>query len=387
MMDTEKYRRVLGQFPTGVVVVTAMSPRGEALGMTVGSFTSVSLDPPLVAFLPSKTSRSWAALRESGDRFCVNVLGGDQEDVCRAVATRKEDKFVDIKWRLSPHGNPLIEGAVAFIDCSFERVDDAGDHVIVLGRVLELDVQNTSYPLLFFRGGYGSFRPRSLAAADADLLQHLRYIDLARPHMEELAARFDTEVTAVVLVNDQLVLAAAAGRSENEMTPTRVGQRFPFMPPAGSVYAAWGDSALVDHWLESVDGRTPPEQVEAFRSMLNPVRERGYALAFGRESIEHVESLATRLRDGDPSVTVDMVRGAISEASACYNPTFPEEQDSFELSRVTAPVFGADGQVAFIVRVGCPVTTIDKKLLNEYTERLLATTRAATNAIATAQLW
>jgi len=84
-IDTALFREVLGQYPTGVVVVTATDNAGDAIGMTVGSFTSVSLDPPLVAFLPSKTSSSWRALRESGDSFCINVLGASQEDVCRAV--------------------------------------------------------------------------------------------------------------------------------------------------------------------------------------------------------------------------------------------------------------------------------------------------------------
>ena len=87
-MDPKHFRQVLGQYPTGVVIVTSVSAQGEALGMTVGSFTSVSLDPPLVAFLPDKASSSWKALRESGPRFCVNVLAAQQEDVCRAVASR-----------------------------------------------------------------------------------------------------------------------------------------------------------------------------------------------------------------------------------------------------------------------------------------------------------
>ena len=103
--------------------------------MTVGSFTSVSLDPPLVAFLPDRNSSSWRALRESGERFCVNVLSAGQEDVCRAVAVRKTDRFHDIEWRPSPAGNPVINGAVAWIDCVTEQLHDAGDHHIVVGAV------------------------------------------------------------------------------------------------------------------------------------------------------------------------------------------------------------------------------------------------------------
>lgn len=117
-----------------------MSPAGHALGMTVGSFTAVSLDPSLVAFLPAKNSTSWQALRESGTSFCVNVLGAHQEDVCRMVAVRKQNKFEGITWRTSRGGNPIIEGAVAYLDCVVEVVHDAGDHQIVVGRVQDLKV-------------------------------------------------------------------------------------------------------------------------------------------------------------------------------------------------------------------------------------------------------
>ncbi|GAA1859061.1 flavin reductase family protein [Actinomadura bangladeshensis] len=159
VIDPARFRQVLGHYPTGVVVVTALDPAGTAIGMTVGSFTSVSLDPPLVAFLPDKGSSSWRALRESGERFCVNVLSAAQEDVCRAVAMRKTDKFHDIGWHPSPAGNPVIDGAVAWIDCVTEQLHDAGDHHIVVGRVQNLQVSEGEPPLLFHQGAYGTFTP------------------------------------------------------------------------------------------------------------------------------------------------------------------------------------------------------------------------------------
>lgn len=250
-MDPKHFRQVLGQYPTGVVIVTSVSAQGEALGMTVGSFTSVSLDPPLVAFLPDKASSSWRALRESGPRFCVNVLAAQQEDVCRAVASRKVNKFHDIRWRPSAAGNPVIDGAVAYMDCTLEAIHDAGDHHIVVGRVHDLDLTGAGHPLLFFRGGYGSFRPQSLAAGDADLVEQLKLVDRVRTTMEGLADRFGTEVTVVCLVNDQLVLTAAAGHTGSPDLPTRVGLRLPFMPPVGSVNAAWGSAELRERWLAS----------------------------------------------------------------------------------------------------------------------------------------
>lgn len=163
-IETQHFRDVLGQYPTGVVVVTAADADGEPVGMTVGSFTSVSLEPPLVAFLPSKTSSSWAALQATGDHFCINVLRADQEELCRAVAIRKSNKFAGFDWRLSAGGNPVLEDAVAWIDCVTEHIHDGGDHDIVVGRVIDLDFGSPGQPLLFFRGGYGSFRPSSSAS-------------------------------------------------------------------------------------------------------------------------------------------------------------------------------------------------------------------------------
>jgi flavin reductase (DIM6/NTAB) family NADH-FMN oxidoreductase RutF len=154
-VDPTRFRQVLGQYPTGVVVVTATGPDGKPIGMTVGSFTSVSLDPPLVAFLPDKRSGAWQAMRASGDRFCVNVLGADQERICRAMAARGAEKFVGMDWRRSPHGNPLITGSVAYLDCTVDAVHDAGDHDIVVGHVRELVLHREVPPLVFYRGTFG----------------------------------------------------------------------------------------------------------------------------------------------------------------------------------------------------------------------------------------
>lgn len=159
VIDPTRFRQVLGHYPTGVVVVTALDPAGTPIGMTVGSFTSVSLDPPLVAFLPDKGSSSWRALRESGERFCVNVLSAAQEDICRAVAMRKTDKFHDIGWHPSPAGHPVIDGAIAWIDCTTEQLHDAGDHHIVVARVDHLQEGDGNPPLLFHQGTYGTFTP------------------------------------------------------------------------------------------------------------------------------------------------------------------------------------------------------------------------------------
>jgi flavin reductase (DIM6/NTAB) family NADH-FMN oxidoreductase RutF len=149
------FRRVLGEYPTGVSVITGISQDGDPTGLVVGSFTSVSLDPPLIAFLPDKTSTSWPKIAPS-HHFCVNILARGQEDVCRSFAAKGGDKFDGIGWRPAPSGSPIIDDVVAWIDCRLDVIHDAGDHEIVIGRVLQLDTGTAAEPLIFFRGGYGS---------------------------------------------------------------------------------------------------------------------------------------------------------------------------------------------------------------------------------------
>ena len=156
-IDGREFRRVLGHYPTGVTVVTATCPTGPE-GLTIGSFTSVSLDPPLVSFCPGHDSDSWARMRDVGS-FCVNVLSDEQAGVSTVFASKAEDKFRGIITRVEATGAPVIEGCLAWIDCRVEAVHAAGDHDIVVGRVVALGTADTAAtmngPLVFFKGGYG----------------------------------------------------------------------------------------------------------------------------------------------------------------------------------------------------------------------------------------
>ncbi|NIJ07287.1 flavin reductase (DIM6/NTAB) family NADH-FMN oxidoreductase RutF [Sphingomonas vulcanisoli] len=156
-LDSREFRRILGHYPTGVCAITAMHG-GAPKGLIVGSFTSVSLDPPLVAFLPDRRSKSWPEIEAAG-HFCVNVLSDQQQDICGALASKAEDKFAALPYRLSSAGHPIFEGAVAWIECRLYAVHEAGDHYIAIGEVIDLDVGAPHPPLLFLQGKYGSFLP------------------------------------------------------------------------------------------------------------------------------------------------------------------------------------------------------------------------------------
>jgi flavin reductase (DIM6/NTAB) family NADH-FMN oxidoreductase RutF/DNA-binding IclR family transcriptional regulator len=342
-IDPAKFRQVLGQYPTGVVVVTARNRAGKPLGMTVGSFTSVSLDPPLVAFLPDQNSRSWQALRDSGERFCVNILSAGQEAVCRSVAGRKEDKFDGIDLGVSPAGNPLIRDAVAYVDCTVEVVHDAGDHHIVVGRVQHLETQNSTYPLLFFRGGYGSFSPLSLGAVEADLVGQMRLVDLIRPTLEQLADDLSTEVSALCLAGDELVIAASAGQERSADVPTRVGQRWPFIPPMGSLFAAGCGPSVRERWLgaRALDSRRRAHA----EWLLRRAAEDGYVLTLSATApADRVDTIDV-FRSGEATITPALVERALRAEELIYNPADLDARRDLTLRSLSVPVLAGPGNV------------------------------------------
>jgi 3-hydroxy-9,10-secoandrosta-1,3,5(10)-triene-9,17-dione monooxygenase reductase component len=149
-----EFRRVLSHLPTGVTVIAAHGPKGP-IGMAANSVTSVSLDPPLILFCPARSSETWPEVRGCGS-FCVNVLAGHHEKLTQQFAAKGVDRFSEISYRSRPTGPALVE-AVAWIECKLETEYDAGDHTIVVARVLEIEAAVDVEPLVFFRGTYGSF--------------------------------------------------------------------------------------------------------------------------------------------------------------------------------------------------------------------------------------
>ena len=153
--DEARFREALGHFATGVTVVTAME-EAQPVGFTCQAFTSLSLDPPLVALAPAKSSTSWPRIAAAG-AFCVNILGEHQEALCRSFAVSGGDKFRGVGWHPGVLGTPVLEGSLAWVECELGTIQDAGDHELVTGRVVDLGV-GEGRPLVFFRGGFGSFR-------------------------------------------------------------------------------------------------------------------------------------------------------------------------------------------------------------------------------------
>jgi 3-hydroxy-9,10-secoandrosta-1,3,5(10)-triene-9,17-dione monooxygenase reductase component len=156
VVDPAQFRTVLGHFASGVVVVTGRGGSGPA-GFTCQSFFAASLQPPLVLISPQLSSTSWPRVAESG-AFCVNVLTEAHEALSRTFAVSGGDKFQGVGWSPGPTGSPVLEDALAWIDCRIHQVHEAGDHLLVLGRVVDMGY-NRGRPLIFYRGGFGGFEP------------------------------------------------------------------------------------------------------------------------------------------------------------------------------------------------------------------------------------
>jgi flavin reductase (DIM6/NTAB) family NADH-FMN oxidoreductase RutF len=175
--DARALRNALGRFTTGVTIVTTRTPEGAHTGVTVNSFTSVSLNPPLVLFCLSTRSSLLAWFEQAG-HFAVNVLGRDQQALSNRFAKPSSNTWEGVKYRNGAHGCALLAGAVGTFECAKRTVYPAGDHVILVGEVVRFETVPACEPLAFCQGSYGTFtRDQSGAtpAPDGSLSDFVSY--------------------------------------------------------------------------------------------------------------------------------------------------------------------------------------------------------------------
>ena len=151
-MDTRQLRDALGRFTTGVTVVTCCDTAGTFVGLTANSFSSLSLEPPLVLWSLRDASPAMSAF-ESASRFAINVLADSQVELSRRFASRSEDRFAEGSWSLGAHGAPVLVGCVAVLECETVSHQVAGDHRLFIGRVLACS-ESALAPLVFQAGRY-----------------------------------------------------------------------------------------------------------------------------------------------------------------------------------------------------------------------------------------
>lgn len=147
-IEKEHFKEALSHFATGVTVVTAME-EARPVGFTCQSFTALSLDPPMIAIAPAKSSTSWPRMVQAG-AFCVNILAENQERLSRSFASSGGNKFVGVSWHTGLSGAPILDGCLAVVECSLDSIYEAGDHELVTGHVVSLSIGKGG-PLLYFR--------------------------------------------------------------------------------------------------------------------------------------------------------------------------------------------------------------------------------------------
>ncbi|QCU77107.1 flavin reductase [Citricoccus sp. SGAir0253] len=341
--DPRAFRDVLGHYPTGVVVVTAMVDAAP-VGMVVGTFSSVSLEPPLVSFMPMTSSSSYAKLR-AADRVCISVFAHDQLQACRTLASKDPEKFDKVEWTPSAAGAPMIADAVAHIHGRIEREVEAGDHYITLVAVDDVAVNRPVTPLLFFQGGYGGFSTTGLAAhVDESLISAVRVAEAARPQLDRLARRFGCSAAALVQVSavDQTIGATSYGGDSD--ADERIGVRVPLIPPLGEAAVAWS-AEQVDRWVSRIFPQD--EQVIArYREAAERVRTQGYAISRVDHDPEGYAALGEALGEyahGELTPARDRaVRAAIAGAGHFFGGSITDSDSSIDLASVVVPVFSPD---------------------------------------------
>lgn len=350
VIEPRHFRETLGHYPTGVAAITAVTEEHGPIGMIVGSFTSVSLNPPLVAFMPQKTSGTFELLR-AADSFCVNVLSADQEQLCRRFAAGGVDKFDGIGWQAAPSGAPVLDDVVAWIDCTYESIVEAGDHYIVLGRVGAVDVVKPALPLLFFQGGYGRFSlPSLVAGADPDLIHSIRLAEFARDQIEAVADELGAECSVMAPVGEDSVFVALASRAA---VPSNVSLGFhvPLVPPLGSVFISNLGSVAINAWLSRIP-QADEETQATYVAQLERVRERGYSLSLrGPHSDWEMFTAARDYSSPDRLPEHERrFRTLIREQAHLYEPDINPD-GTYDLHSVVVPVQGPMGIVQIALRL------------------------------------
>jgi flavin reductase (DIM6/NTAB) family NADH-FMN oxidoreductase RutF/DNA-binding IclR family transcriptional regulator len=342
-IDSRQFRETLGHYPTGVALITGCDESGTPVGMVVGSFTSVSLDPPLVAFLPAKSSGRWSRL-SAATSFCVNVLSADQEDLCRRFAARGSGWCDDVTWVPTPSGAPALDDAVAWIDCSVESIVEVGDHYLVIGRVEQLEVVNPVAPLLFFQGGYGRFTSLSLVAtATPELISAVRHAELARPHLEDLSLRLDLECDALAPVGTDLAFVASAGAGP-VTGGTVLGMRVPLMAPLGEQAVAWSSEQCQQQWLDNA-GIADPDERQRLRDRLELARRRSWSISrlAPHEETPFYEALREYATQACTPARERAIRSTITELSRRYEPIELLPGQRYDVHSIAVPVHGTAG--------------------------------------------
>ncbi|MDO8317982.1 flavin reductase [Rhodoferax sp.] len=381
-VSPQEFRRTLAHYPTGVAVVTAMGLDDSPVSMVIGTFTSVSLDPPLVGFLADRKGNSWQSIKAAG-HFCVSVLGAGHEHVCRAFATRSPDRFRHAT-AITDSGRPRLEDATLWVDCEIEDVLPAGDHEFVLGRVRHLGVgEEGGLPLLFLRGGYGAPRIASLQVEAPGLGPVLRMADAVRPEIEAVASEVGLECIVLAAVEGEVVMIAAAGFESARGSRTHVGSTFPLAAPLAPVFLAWASPEEQRRWLAEGARLAGADVTGLAMASLEAVRARGHEIATGRGVSERFRQIVLgndeRPHEAQPDEFAQVVRAVVERRDPAL--TLPLEQLS-DVTALMVPVRDVNDRVVLSLGIMGFTGEEDHARLQKCLRRLETAADRATELIA-----
>lgn len=353
--DPKIFREVMGHYPTGVAVVTGRTPEGEILALVVGTFASVSLDPPLVSFMPMKTSRAFQKLRTCTS-LCINILGGEQQAEMLAIAQRWENKLDGIEWYPSPSGDPVLRNSIAWVDTTIADVVEAGDHWIVLCAVADLQVTNSVPPLLFFQGGYGSFAGlESGSRMSHEILPAIHAAHNTSEQLRDLAQSIGCEVSVFAAVSDDEMATVFSELSADATREGGLASRFPLVPPIGDSYFFDKSPALQQRWMGKL--KNPSEELqERHRRRLEFIREHGYLLSFlPEEGSTAYEQMIRATREYKKISLTPMeersIRENIGSTPVNYEPKEVMDNENYDIGSIVFPVKDPSGQYTMTLRL------------------------------------
>lgn len=339
------WKTVLGEYPTGVTLITSLDESGEPVAMVVGTFSAVSQDPPMIGFMPNSDSTTYPTIAKRG-RFVANVLGSAHEGLCRAFAKKSADRFEKGEWVVTETGIPRIADAVAWFDGTITQSHEAGDHTIVVASVNDFGVgdANAGLPLLFLRGGYGSFTVPSLEYDVQGYKKQLRFADQVREPLRELAEEFDVEVAINGLSSDSVVVLQSINlKAAGPWGRRAAGTSFPFAAPVAPSFAAWGTEESVKTWIEGARHLAGAVDRTALGELLEETRARGFAISRGQAFVEEFSRMV-----GDPSTK----RGDLARLWATIsreNEGVPEAELPNDVTGIQFPIFDEDGIAVLVV--------------------------------------
>lgn len=353
--DPKVFREVMGHYPTGVAVVTGRSAQGEILALVVGTFASVSLDPPLVSFMPMKTSRTFQKLR-SCDSLCINILGGEQQAEMLSIAQRWENKLDGIEWYPSPSGDPILKNSIAWVDTTISDVVEAGDHWIVLCAVADLQITNSVAPLLFFQGGYGSFAgSEQVSRMGHEILPAIHAAHSVSEKLKDLAESIGCEVSVFAAISDDELATVFSALSADASREAGLASRFPMVPPIGDSYMFDKPVELRERWMNKL--KNASEEVHARHlKRLEFIREHGYLLALlpeaGSQAYEQMIRATREYKKANPTPMEERsIREAIGTTRLDYDPRELEDSEIYNVGSVVLPVRDPSGEYTMTLRL------------------------------------